>query len=88
MPPVYSHSGCLQADNPLIPLCSFSEPPLYALVDARIGFTDASGHWRVSAYGRNLTNKTYTTAVSTYLDTLIRYRGKPAVYGGSLAYNF
>jgi len=60
----------------------------YALVDARIGFTDASGHWRVSAYGRNLTNKTYTTAVSTYLDTLIRYRGKPAVYGGSLAYNF
>jgi NAD(P)H-dependent FMN reductase len=28
MPPVYSHSGCLQADNPLIPLCRLSGPPL------------------------------------------------------------
>jgi putative transposase len=28
MPPVRSHPGCLQVDNPLIPLCSFSEPPL------------------------------------------------------------
>jgi iron complex outermembrane receptor protein len=60
----------------------------YALVDARVGVTDADGHWRVSAYGRNLTNKVYTTAVSTYLDTLIRYRGKPAVYGVSASYNF
>lgn len=60
----------------------------YALVDARIGLTGPDDRWRVSAYARNLTNKTYTTAVSTYLDTLIRYRGKPAVYGLSASYNF
>lgn len=60
----------------------------YALVDARIGMTSADGHWRVQAYARNLTNQTYTTAVSTYLDTLIRYRGKPAVYGLSVAFNY
>ncbi len=74
------HTGVLRADDFFI--------KGYALVDARIGVTDADGHWRVSAYARNLTGKTYTTAVSTYLDTLIRYRGKPSVYGLSASYNF
>ena len=60
----------------------------YALVDARVGMSSANGHWRVSVYARNLTNHTYTTAISTYLDTLIRYRGKPAVYGVSVAFNY
>ena len=60
----------------------------YALVDARIGVTSEDRRWRVSLYGRNLANKTYTTAISTYLDTLIRYRGKPAVYGLSVNFNY
>jgi iron complex outermembrane receptor protein len=60
----------------------------YALVDARAGLAGAGDHWRVTAFGRNLTNKSYVTAVSTYLDTLIRYRGKPVVYGLSVAFKY
>jgi len=60
----------------------------YALVDARVGLSGPNDRWRVSAYGRNLTNKSYVTAVSTYLDTLIRYRGKPVVYGLSVAFKY
>lgn len=60
----------------------------YALLDVRAGIDSPDGKWRLTAYGRNITNKSYVTAVSTYLDTLIRYRGKPAVYGVSLAYRY
>lgn len=60
----------------------------YALVDARVGLSSANDRWRVTAFGRNLTNKSYVTAVSTYLDTLIRYRGKPVVYGLSVAFKY
>jgi outer membrane receptor protein involved in Fe transport len=60
----------------------------YALVDLRAGVSSEDGRWRLTAYGRNITNKSYVTAVSTYLDTLIRYRGKPAVYGLSVAYRY
>ncbi|MGE4303204.1 MAG: TonB-dependent receptor [Novosphingobium sp.] len=60
----------------------------YALLDLRAGVSSEDGRWRLTAYGRNVTNKSYVTAVSTYLDTLIRYRGKPAVYGLSIAYRY
>ena len=46
------------------------------------------GTWRLEAYGRNVTNEAYTTGVSAYLDTNIRYRAKPAVYGVSLSYRY
>lgn len=60
----------------------------YALLDLRAGVSSEDGRWRVTAFGRNVTNKSYVSAVSTYLDTLIRYRGKPAVYGMSVAYRY
>lgn len=60
----------------------------YSLVDLRAGVSSEDGRWRLTAYGRNVTNKSYVTAVSTYLDTLVRYRGKPAFYGVSLAYRY
>ena len=60
----------------------------YATVDTRLGIGSQDDRWRASIYGRNITNKSYVTAVSTYLDTLIRYRGKPAVYGVSLSYKY
>jgi outer membrane receptor protein involved in Fe transport len=73
--------------NAALPAVEF-EIPGYATVDARIGVASPDGRWRGTIYGRNVTNKTYTTAISTFLDTLIRYRGKPAVYGASIAYRF
>lgn len=60
----------------------------YALLDVRAGVSSADGRWRATVYGRNITNKSYVTAISTYLDTLIRYRGKPTVYGLSLSYKY
>lgn len=60
----------------------------YALLDFRAGVSSADGRWRASLYGRNITNKSYVTAISTYLDTLIRYRGRPTVYGLSLSYKY
>lgn len=60
----------------------------YALVDVRAGLTGSDNRWRLTAFGRNIGNKSYVTAVSTYLDTLIRYRGKPTVYGISAAFNY
>lgn len=60
----------------------------YALLDLRVGVASQDGRWRATAYGRNVTNESYVTAISTYLDTLIRYWGKPSLYGVSLAYRF
>lgn len=60
----------------------------YALVDVRAGVSSQDGRWRLTAYGHNVGNKSYVTAISTYLDTLLRYRGKPAIYGLSVAYRY
>jgi iron complex outermembrane receptor protein len=62
--------------------------PGYATVDARLGVASSDDRWRASLFGRNLTNKSYITGVSTYLDTRNRYRGRPLVYGLSLAYKY
>lgn len=62
--------------------------PGYTTLDARAGLTSTDGTWRLQVYGRNITNTTYTTAVSSYLDTSIRYRGKPVTYGVSLTYKY
>ena len=62
--------------------------PGYATVDARLGIASSDDRWRASIYGRNLTNKSYITGVSAYLDTRLRYRGRPVVYGLSLAYKY
>ena len=60
----------------------------YTTLDLRAGITTADKRWRVTVYGQNVTNKSYVTAISTFLDTLIRYRGKPAVYGVSVNYRY
>lgn len=56
----------------------------YTTLDLRAGLGAQDGSWKVSVYGRNVTDESYVTAISTYLDTALRYRGKPAVYGVSV----
>lgn len=60
----------------------------YTTVDARIGVKTADDRWRASLYAQNLTNEKFITAVSAFLETTIRYRGKPTVYGMSVGYRF
>lgn len=62
--------------------------PSHTTVDVRAGIASEDDRWRVTAFGRNVTNESYITGVSTFLDTIIRYRGKPAVYGVSAQFNF
>lgn len=84
---VYQGSQNTTFTNPGLPADDF-EIDGYATLDLRAGVTSADDRWRFTVYGQNVTDKSYVTAVSTFLDTIIRYRGKPAVYGVSVAYRY
>lgn len=62
--------------------------PSHTTLDLRAGVAAVDDRWRVSVFGRNVTNESYITAVSTFLDTLVRYRGKPSVYGVSVQFKY
>nr|WP_314447278.1 TonB-dependent receptor [uncultured Sphingomonas sp.] len=73
--------------NSALPADDF-EIESYSTLDLRAGLKSADDRWRLMVYGQNVADKGYTTAVSTFLDTIIRYRGKPATYGVSLSYRY
>ena len=60
----------------------------YVLVDLRAGVETAGGHWRLSIYGKNVTNKYYYINTVHAFDTNVRYTGRPATYGATLAYRY
>ena len=84
---VYQGSQNTTFTNPGLPADDFKIDS-YTTVDLRAGVTTEDNRWRFTVYGQNVTDKSYVTAVSTFLDTIIRYRGKPAVYGASVAYRY
>ena len=53
----------------------------YSTVDLRLGVGAKDDSWQVTAYGRNVFNKVYTTTVTTFLDAQFRFTGRPATYG-------
>lgn len=57
----------------------------YALLDLRAGVKAADGRWRLSIWGRNVTNRYYWTIAEHIADTTVRYTGKPATYGATLS---
>ena len=57
----------------------------YALLDLRAGVETADGKYRVSVFGKNVTNTYYYTNAPTIYDTQVRYAGRPATYGISLS---
>ena len=60
----------------------------YGLLDLRAGLEAPDGKWRVSLYGRNVTNEYYWTAAYRITDTSVRYAGRPATYGITANYRF
>jgi outer membrane receptor protein involved in Fe transport len=60
----------------------------YTTLDLRAGLESDDGRWTATAYGRNVTNEFYTTAITSYLDTRFRFTGRPAIYGVSFRYRF
>lgn len=60
----------------------------YGLLDLRAGVEAEDGSWRVSVFGKNVTNKYYTTNVQTAYDNIVRFAGMPATYGVTLAVKY
>lgn len=73
--------------NAALPATDF-EIPAYTTFDARAGFEGDSGRYKLTAFVRNLTNKNYTTSITTYLDTRFRFTGRPRTYGLTFAYRY
>ena len=84
---VYQGKQNATFQNTVLPATDF-EIGSYTTLDLRAGVKSDDNRWRASIYGQNVTNKSYLTAISTYADTLIRYRGKPTIYGVSVAYKY
>lgn len=61
--------------------------PSYTLLDARLGLESIHG-WRVSIYGRNLTNKYYWNSVASAGDGAVRFTGEPRTFGANFSYRF
>lgn len=60
----------------------------YTTIDARIGYEAPGGHWKLTAWGKNIFNKYYWTTVIPSLDTSARFAGMPATYGITIGWNF
>lgn len=58
----------------------------YTLVDAQAGIT--GDNWRVTIWGKNLTNEYYWTNVVAGQDQVVRYAQKPATYGVTVGFDF
>lgn len=59
----------------------------YALVNARISSAPIDSRWRVTLWGRNLTNEYYTLGVFNPGDTIGRYVGMPRTVGVTVGWN-
>lgn len=62
--------------------------PSYVLLDLRAGIEAKDGRWKVSVWGKNITNKYYIVNTLKIQDTLVRYAGSPASYGITFGYRF
>ena len=58
----------------------------YATVDARMGYENADGDWRIMLWAKNLFDKYYWTAVVPSSDSSARLTGRPATYGVTIGF--
>lgn len=60
----------------------------YTLLDLRAGMGSADERWKVSVWGRNVTNKYYWTNAYKIADTSARFAGMPATYGVTFSFRY
>ena len=63
----------------------------YTILDARVSYETADGHWEVAAWGKNLTNREYNVTgfdLTTTNGTVIYAVSPPRWLGGSIAYRW
>lgn len=84
---VYMGSQNTTFENSALPAPDFKMDS-YTTLDLRVGIASMDDKWRATVWGRNVTDEFYTTSVTTYLDTLFRFTGRPATYGVTVDYQF
>ncbi|KRB52674.1 TonB-dependent receptor [Phenylobacterium sp. Root700] len=60
----------------------------YALVDLRLGLESEAARWKVTLWGRNVTDQYYQVQILKAQDNVIAYTGRPATYGVSVSHRF
>lgn len=60
----------------------------YTLLDLRAGVGRSDGGWRLSVFGKNVTDTYYWTNTLHAYDTDIRYTGRPSTYGVTLSIRY
>ena len=61
----------------------------YGLLDLRAGIAGSDSKWRVTVWGRNVTNKYYWTSASFIpADATVRFAGMPVTYGATFMYRY
>ena len=58
----------------------------YTTLDLRAGVSGPDNRWRISIFGRNVTDEFIVTTVFNNSDARYRYTAKPATYGVSLSF--
>jgi outer membrane receptor protein involved in Fe transport len=73
-----TYTGFIPNDNEKV--------PSYALLDLRAGIE--VNRWRISVWGRNVTDKWYWTSATRINDALVRQTGMPRTVGVTLGYTY
>lgn len=60
----------------------------YTLLDLRAGIGSADESWKLSVWGRNVTDKYYWTNAYKISDVSARFAGMPATYGATVSYRY
>ncbi|MDE1916706.1 MAG: TonB-dependent receptor [Sphingomonadales bacterium] len=60
----------------------------YALLDLRAGIASADDRWRLTLWGKNVTNTYYYTNAYRYIDYFSRLTGQPVTYGASFSFRY
>ncbi|MGD9662188.1 MAG: TonB-dependent receptor [Porticoccaceae bacterium] len=60
----------------------------YSLLDLRAGVETTDGKWRVSVWGKNVTDEYYWNNAAAVFDTITRYAGMPATYGATVSFRY
>jgi iron complex outermembrane receptor protein len=54
----------------------------------RAGVASPDDKWRLTVFGRNITDEFYILNASTASDAIVRYVGRPATWGVTFGYRF
>jgi outer membrane receptor protein involved in Fe transport len=71
-----------------VPIDKIFDLPSYTQLDFRAGIESEDGDWRLTLWGRNVTNELSVTNTIVANDAVGRYTGLPATYGVTFSHKF